>query len=282
MKRLPFSADEIGAPPNKLARLDEPKRGMQCYCAVLSTFSVCAPIFCTNPCLHLCAWERSIQTERSVFGNRLLLSPWCSLSGTLLQGAPLPKTTPVSSTNHTLASCSLVYFIMGSMYRFLFFLLFFPSFALSAEQWWDVKYTLSKHIAMFPTTYDPHWKGQWVFMLLPHGLQVNLCVWTGFAPKSALLCVIPCSNTLYCALHCILCSAHANIPPTPEPCPLFLQTLRSWCGSCGMGSIPNWKEQYVRCKVTRAKDTQSRSNALSRPHKGLATAKQMMLTFYCW
>lgn len=54
---------------------------------------------------------------------------------------------------------------------------------------------------------------------------------------------------------------------------LHLQTLGSWCGSCGLGNIPNWKEQYVMCKVTRAKDTQNRSIALPKPHEALAIAK---------
>jgi len=28
MKRLPYSEEEFGSPPNKLARMDEPKRGV--------------------------------------------------------------------------------------------------------------------------------------------------------------------------------------------------------------------------------------------------------------
>lgn len=55
MKRLPYSEDEFGTPPNKLAKVDEPKRGVQHYFAVLSTFYVCAPLFCTSYCLYLCA-----------------------------------------------------------------------------------------------------------------------------------------------------------------------------------------------------------------------------------
>ena len=34
MKRLPFSDDEFGSPPNKMARADEPKKGTKCVCSV--------------------------------------------------------------------------------------------------------------------------------------------------------------------------------------------------------------------------------------------------------
>lgn len=65
-------------------------------------------------------------------------------------------------------------------------------------------------------------------------------------------------------------------------CSLLPQTLGRWCGSCGLGRIPDRREQHVRCKVTKAKDTQSRSNAFPRPHEAVDIAKQIMLIFHFW
>lgn len=205
MKRLPYSEDEFGSPPNKLARVDEPKRGVQCFYTVLSTFYVCAPIFCTKSCLHGRS-VKSVQKGECLFGNRLCLSPWYSLIGTLLQGASLPKTTPVSSSNHTLASSSLVYFYGQHVGLFLFFLFSLPSvqnsggmlstheqthICVSYNLWPTIERSVNVHVAV----------AWWicVFGLALHQNQ-HCCV---YFPA-----LIRC--TVLCAPYCILYFAHSN------------------------------------------------------------------------
>lgn len=55
MRRLPFSDDEFSSPPNKMARVEEPKKGTKCVsdieCAQLRLFTCWSRVF--EPCSSL-------------------------------------------------------------------------------------------------------------------------------------------------------------------------------------------------------------------------------------
>lgn len=52
MKRLPFSDEEFGSPPNKMPRVDEPKKGTARVCVVRVCMDVCVAAVQCFYCSH--------------------------------------------------------------------------------------------------------------------------------------------------------------------------------------------------------------------------------------